>query len=59
MTKLQEYDFQLVYKPSNSQKKVDALFQRPNYIQGKDDNENQTLLKEKWFRSVITQEGKF
>jgi len=48
-----------VYKPSNSQKKVDALFQRPNYIQGKDDNENQTLLKEKWFRSVITQEGKF
>jgi len=46
MTELQEYNFQLVYKPGNSQKKVDALSRRPNHSQGKDDNEDQTVLKE-------------
>jgi len=45
--KLQEYDFQLIHKPGNTQKKVDALSQRPDYIQGKDNNKNQTLLKKR------------
>lgn len=57
--KLQEYDFQLIHKPGNTQKKVDALSQRPDYIQGKDNNKNQTLLKKELFRSFIMQEGEF
>ena len=59
MTKLQEYDFQLIHKPGSSQKKVDALSRRPDHTQGKDDNIDQTLLKGEWFRNVITQEGEF
>jgi len=59
MTELQEYDFQLVHKPGNSQKKVDTLFRRPDYSQGKDDNEDQTVLKEEWFRNLMIQEGEF
>jgi len=31
MTELQEYDFQPVHKPSNSQKKVDVLSKRPDH----------------------------
>jgi len=46
MTKLQEYDFQLIHKPGSSQKKVDALSCRLDHTQGKDDNVDQTLLKE-------------
>jgi len=46
MTELQEYNFQLVHKPSNSQKKVDVLSRRLDHSQGKDDNEDQTVLKE-------------
>jgi len=46
MTELQEYDFQLVHKPGNSQKKVDVLSRRPDHSQGKDNNEDQTVLKE-------------
>ena len=45
MTELQEYDFQLIYKPGSSQKKVDVLSRRPDHTQGKDDNADQTLLK--------------
>ena len=45
MTELQEYDFQPVHKPGNSQKKVDTLSRRPDHSQGKDDNEDQTVLK--------------
>jgi len=58
-TELQEYNFQLVHKPSSSQKKVDALSRRPDHSQGKDDNEDQTVLKEEWFRNIKTQEGEF
>jgi len=46
MTELQEYDFQLIHKPSSSQKKVDTLSRRLNHGQGKDDKENQMMLKE-------------
>jgi len=46
ITELQEYDFQLIHKPGNSQKKVNALSRRPDYSQGKNDNEDQTVLKE-------------
>ena len=59
MTKLQKYDFQLIHKPSSSQKKVDVLSRRPDYTQRKDNNADQMLLKGKWFRSIVTQEGKF
>ena len=59
MTELQEYDFQPIYKPGSSQKKVNALSHRPDHTQGKDDNTDQTLLKEEWFRSVMIQEGEF
>jgi len=59
MTELQEYDFQLIHKSSNSQKKVDALSRRPDHSQGKDDNEDQTVLKEEWFRNLTIQEGEF
>jgi len=59
MTELQEYDFQLIHKPGSSQKKVDTLSHRPDYTQGKDDNTDQMLLKGEWFRSIVTQEGKF
>jgi len=37
---------------------VNTLSCRPNHTQGKNDNKNQTLLKEEWFRSIITQENK-
>ena len=59
MTELQEYDFQLIHKPSSSQKKVDTLSRRLNHGQGKDDKENQMMLKEEQFRNLITQEGEF
>ena len=45
MTKLQEYDFQLIYKPGSSQKKMDVLSYRPDHTQEKNDNADQTLLK--------------
>jgi len=48
-----------VHKPGSLQKKVDALSRRPDYSQGKSDNEDQTVLKEKWFQSLTTQEGEF
>jgi len=48
-TELQEYNFQLVHKPSSLQKKVDALSRRPDHSQGKSDNKDQTVLKEEWF----------
>jgi len=48
-----------VHKPSSSQKKVDALSRRPDHSQGKSDNEDQTVLKEEWFQSLMTQKGEF
>jgi len=48
-----------LYKPSNSQKKVDMLSRRPDHSQEKDDNKDQTVLKEKWFRNLTIQEGEF
>jgi len=59
MTELQEYDFQLIHKSGSSQKKVDTLSRRPDYGQGKDDNKDQTMLKEEWFRNLMTQEEEF
>ena len=59
MTELQEYDFQLIYKLGSSQKKVNALSHRLDYTQGKNNNEDQILLKEGWFKSIVTQESKF
>jgi len=59
MIKLQEYNFQLVHKPSNSQKKVDVLSRRLDHSQGKDNNKDQTVLKEEWFRNLMIQEGEF
>ena len=58
MTELQEYDFQLIHKPSSSQKKVDMLSWRPDHTQGKNNDADQMLLKGEWFRSIKTQEGK-
>ena len=58
-TELQEYNFQLVHKPSSLQKKIDILSRRPDHSQGKNDNEDQTVLKEKWFQSLMTQKGEF
>jgi len=59
MTELQEYNFQLIYKPGSSQKKVDALSHKPDYTQGKNNNTDQMLLKGEWFRSIMIQEGEF
>jgi len=59
MTKLQKYNFQLIHKLRSSQKKVDILSHRPDHTQGKDNNEDQTLLKEEWFKNIVTQEDKF
>jgi len=59
MTELQKYNFQLIHKPGSSQKKVDMLSRRPDHTQGKNNNTDQTLLKEEWFRSVMIQEGEF
>ena len=59
MTELQEYNFQLVHKPGNTQKKVDTLSKRPDHNQGKDDNKDQTVLKEEWFRNLTIQKGEF
>jgi len=59
MTELQKYNFQLIHKPGSSQKKVDMLSHRPDHTQGKNNNTDQTLLKEEWFRSVMIQEGEF
>ena len=56
MTKLQKYDFQLIHKPGNSQRKVDTLSHRPDHTQGKND---QILLREEQFRNIITQESEF
>jgi len=38
---------------------MDALSYRPDHTQGKDNNVDQMLLKGEWFRSIVTQEGKF
>jgi len=59
MTELQEYNFQLVHKPGNTQKKVDTLSKRPDHNQRKDDNKDQTVLKEEWFRNLTIQKGEF
>jgi len=59
MTELQKYNFQLIHKPSNSQKKVNVLSRRLDYSQGKNDNEDQTVLKKEWFRNLTIQEGEF
>jgi len=59
ITELQEYDFQLIHKPGNSQKKVDALSCRPDHTQGKDDNTDQTLLKGEWLRNVVIEKKEF
>jgi len=59
MTELQEYNFQLVHKPGNSQKKVDVLSRRPDHSQGKDNNKDQTVLKKEWFRNLTIQEEEF
>jgi len=59
MTELQEYNFQLIHKPGSSQKKMNILSYRPDHTQGKDDNVDQMLLKEEWFRNVVTQKGEF
>ena len=49
----------MVHKPSNSQKKVDTLSRKPDHSQGKDDNKDQTVLKEEWFRNLTIQEREF
>ena len=48
-----------MHKPSSLQKKIDILSRRPDHSQGKNDNEDQTVLKEKWFQSLMTQKGEF
>ena len=59
MTELQKYNFQLIHKPGSSQKKVDTLSCRLDHTQGKNNNEDQTLLRKEQFRSIVTQESKF
>ena len=48
-----------MHKPGSSQKKVDALSRRSDHSQGKSNNKDQTVLKEEWFRSLMTQKGEF
>jgi len=35
------------------------LSRRPDHSQGKNDNEDQTVLKEEWFRNLTIQEEEF
>ena len=35
------------------------MSRRSDHSQGKNDNEDQTVLKEEWFRSIKIQEGEF
>jgi len=35
------------------------LSRRPDHNQGKDDNKDQTVLKEEWFRNLTIQKGEF
>jgi len=36
-----------------------VLSRRPDHSQGKNNNEDKTVLKEEWFRNIMTQEGEF
>jgi len=36
-----------------------VLSRKPDHSQGKSDNEDQTVLKKEWFRSLTTQKGEF
>ena len=35
------------------------MSRRPDYSQGKGNNEDQTMLKEEWFRNLMIQKGEF
>jgi len=59
MTKLQEYNFELMHKLENTQKKAHALSQRLDHMQGKDNNKDQILLKKEIFRQLIVEGEEF
>jgi len=50
MTELSEYDFTLHHRPGALNRKADLLSRRADHDQGKNDNENVTLLKPEYFR---------
>lgn len=52
VTEMQEYDFTLHHKPGKTMTKADALSRRAGHDKGQSDNENVTVLKEEWFRTL-------
>ncbi len=49
---LQEYNFIIKHRPGKTNTKADILSRRAGYLQGENDNENVTLLKEELFQQV-------
>jgi RNase H-like domain found in reverse transcriptase len=49
---LADYRFKLIHKPGASNK-VDHLSQRPDYDEGKEDNEDMQVLSDKLFTNVV------
>jgi hypothetical protein len=54
LTILSEYHFTIHHIPGNKNSRADALSRRPDYNQGKDDNENVILLPEHLFRALLS-----
>ena len=52
ITKLQEYNFTLHYKPGKTNIKADLLSRRSDHKRGENDNEDITMLKPEWCRCM-------
>jgi hypothetical protein len=50
--RLAEYNFKLIHKPGKYNK-VDHLSRRPDYDEGKEDNQDVTVLKDKLFVHTV------
>ncbi len=53
VTELAEYHFSLHHKPGTANKKADLLSQRADHKQGKEDNNEVTVLKSKHFWAMV------
>ncbi len=53
VTELAEYHFSLHHKPGTANKKADLLSQRADHEQGKEDNDEVTVLKPEHFQAMV------
>ncbi len=53
VTELAEYHFSLHHKPGMVNKKADLLSQRADHEQGKEDNDEVTVLKPEHFQALV------